>query len=172
MTSRLIASLFSEVVGVLPKLIPPWGWGSSNNITLENHFADLPSRASWSYGSGSVWNTRQACVTIFSHLLEQISFRGSCPAFLSHPCYSSAYSDQWNPNPATSNLFPSIQRFSSQPLSTSNSPVIVQPTLRRFFSTLKVDLPVFDIPFCLANLSLLDYNVTGIRCFWFQIHWI
>ncbi|WMV29116.1 hypothetical protein MTR67_022501 [Solanum verrucosum] len=62
--------------------------------------------------------------------------------------------------------------LSHQPLSTSNSPVIVQPTLRRFFSTLKVDLPVFDIPFCLANLSLLDYNVTGIRCFWLPIHWI
>lgn len=47
----LIASLFSPV-GVLPRLIPPRSWGSSNKGTLENHFADLPSRAGWSYGSG------------------------------------------------------------------------------------------------------------------------
>lgn len=83
-----------------------------------------------------VWHMCQACETIFSHLLEQISFFGICPAFLSCTCYSSADYDQWSPNLATLDLFPShvwfIWRFSSQPWSTSNSPVIVQPTLCRF----------------------------------------
>lgn len=70
---RLIASLFSPV-GVLLKLIPPRGWGSSNKKTLENHFANLPSCAGWFYSSGSsdtcAWHVRPFSAIFWSRSLS------------------------------------------------------------------------------------------------------